>query len=70
MQVPPFSLQKQLSEIGQELDSAVCRVMNSGHFIGGEEVKNFEKSFAEACDVNYSIGCNSGTDALVLALRA
>ncbi len=70
MQVPPFSLQKQLSEIGQELDSAVCRVINSGHFIGGEEVKNFEASFAEACNVRYSIGCNSGTDALVLALRA
>ncbi len=70
MQVPPFSLQKQLSEIGQELDSAVWSVINSGHFIGGEEVKNFEKSFAEACNVSYSIGCNSGTDALVLALRA
>ena len=70
MQVPPFSLQKQLSQIGQELDSAVWRVINSGHFIGGEEVKNFEKSFAEACNVSYSIGCNSGTDALVLALRA
>ena len=70
MQVPPFSLEKQLSEIGQELDSAVCRVINSGHFIGGEAVKNFEASFAEACNVRYSIGCNSGTDALVLALRA
>ena len=70
MQVPPFSLQKQLSEIGQELDSAIWRVMNSGHFIGGEEVKNFEKSFAEACNVLYAVGCNSGTDALVLALRA
>ena len=70
MQVPPFSLQKQLSEIGQELDSAISRVMKSGHFIGGEEVKNFEKSFAEACNVLYAVGCNSGTDALVLALRA
>ncbi len=70
MQVPPFSLNKQLSEIGQEINDAVWKVINSGHFIGGEEVENFEKSFAEACNTRYSIGCNSGTDALVLALRA
>ncbi len=70
MQVPPFSLEKQLSEIGQELDLAVLRVLKSGNYIGGIEVKNFENSFGELLGVNHVIGCNSGTDALVLALRA
>ncbi len=70
MQVPPFSFDKQLSEIGQELEAAVNRVIQSGNYIGGEEVKNFEQSFADSVGVSYAIGCNSGTDALVLALRA
>ncbi|KGG16643.1 MULTISPECIES: DegT/DnrJ/EryC1/StrS family aminotransferase [unclassified Prochlorococcus] len=70
MQIPPFTLEKQLSKIGQDLDSAVLRVLNSGNYIGGLEVTAFEKSFSKAIGVSYSIGCNSGTDALILALRA
>ncbi len=70
MQVPPFSLDKQLVDIGPELESAVSRVLRSGKYIGGEEVKKFENSFAEAIGVSHAISCNSGTDALVLALRA
>ncbi|AAP99362.1 MULTISPECIES: DegT/DnrJ/EryC1/StrS family aminotransferase [Prochlorococcus] len=70
MQVPPFTLEKQLSEIGQDLDEAVSRVVKSGIYIGGSEVLKFEQSFADAVGVSFAIGCNSGTDALVLALRA
>ncbi len=70
MQVPPFSLDRQLSEIGQDIDLAVLNVIHSGQYIGGSEVKLFEKSLADSIGVNYAIGCNSGTDALVLALRA
>ncbi len=70
MQVPSFSLKKQLSEIGPELNSAILKVIESGHYIGGLEVEKFEKSFAENISVNHAIGCNSGTDALILALRA
>ncbi len=70
MQVPPFSLDRQLSDIGQEIDSAVLRVIKSGHYIGGSEVRSFEKSFSETIGVEHAISCNSGTDALVLALRA
>ncbi len=70
MHVPPFSLEKQLSEIGQELDSAVLEVIQSGYYIGGEVVNKFEKSFAKNIGVKNVIGCNSGTDALILALRA
>ncbi len=70
MQVPPFSLSKQLSEIGKDLDAAVLRVLRSGHYIGGEEVRTFENSFALSIGVPHVVGCNSGTDALIIALRA
>tara|TARA_Y100001968_G_scaffold105512_1_gene95423 strand:+ start:8027 stop:9238 length:1212 start_codon:yes stop_codon:yes gene_type:complete len=70
MQVPPFSLDKQLSEIGSELEIAVSRIIQSGHYIGGLEVKTFEDSFAKYLGLRNVVGCNSGTDALILALRA
>ncbi len=70
MQVPSFSLKDQLSEIGVDLSSAILKVVESGHYIGGLEVDKFEKSFAKIIGVSHAIGCNSGTDALILALRA
>ena len=70
MQVPPFSLEKQLSEIGHDLELAVSRVISSGQYVGGKEVQTFEESFAAWIGSTYSVGCNSGTDALILALRA
>lgn len=53
-----------------EIDEAVARVLDSGWFILGEEVKAFEQEFAAYLGVEYSIGVASGTDALHLALRA
>ena len=70
MHVPPFSLSQQLSDLGTDLDLAVLRVLRSGQFIGGDEVKTFEDSFAKSIGVQHVVGCNSGTDALILALRA
>ncbi len=70
MQVPPFSLSRQLSDLGQELDAAVLKVLHSGQFVGGLEVTTFEESFAEFIRVPFAVSCNSGTDALILALRA
>ncbi len=70
MQVPPFSLKKQLSELGPDLEAAVSKVLRSGQFIGGKEVEAFEEAFADLIEVPFAVGCNSGTDALVLALRA
>ena len=69
MQVPPFSLSQQLADLGQELDAAALRVLHSGQYIGGSEIQAFERSFAEAVGTAHAVGCNSGTDALVLALR-
>ena len=70
MQIPPFSLDAQISEIGEEIEEALIRVFRSGKYIGGEEVASFEKAFALAIETSYSVSCNSGTDALILALRS
>ena len=69
MQVPPFSLSEQLIRLGSELDDAVLGVLHSGQYIGGERIRAFEESFAASCGSPHAIGCNSGTDALILALR-
>ena len=69
MQVPPFSLTDQLADLGSELDDAVLRVLRSGQYIGGAEIKTFEDAFAASVNCRHAVGCNSGTDALVLALR-
>ena len=69
MQVPPFSLSQQLADLGADLDAAVLRVLHSGQYIGGSEIQAFECSFAEAVGTPHAVGCNSGTDALILALR-
>ena len=70
MAIPPFDLSVQLAELGEELDQAVLQVLRSGQYIGGPVIAKFEAAFAESCGVAHAIGCNSGTDALVLALRA
>ena len=70
MRIPPFTLDRQYLEIGSEIENAVLKILKSGQYIGGYEINQFEKSFAALIGVNYTIGCNSGTDALVLALRA
>ncbi len=70
MQIPPFSLDGQISETGKEIEEALIKVFRSGRYIGGEEVASFEKAFASAIQTSYSVSCNSGTDALILALRS
>ena len=70
MNIPPFTLDRQYLEIGSEIEEAVLRVVKSGQFIGGNEISQFQESFASLVGVPYAIGCNSGTDALVIALRA
>ena len=69
MQVPPFSLGEQLRQLGDALDTAVLDVLRSGQYIGGPAIAAFESAFAAATDTPHAIGCNSGTDALILALR-
>jgi len=52
------------------IDEALKRVVESGHYILGGEVENFERAFADYCSTKYAIGVGNGTDALTLALDA
>jgi dTDP-4-amino-4,6-dideoxygalactose transaminase len=63
-------LTAQYNSIKEEIDSAVLSTLASGHFILGPQVVKFEESIASYLGVKYAIGLASGTDALVLALRA
>ena len=69
MQVPPFSLSEQIDALGDELDAAVLQVLRSGQYIGGGVIAAFEQAFAAAVGTPFAVGCNSGTDGLILALR-
>jgi dTDP-3-amino-3,4,6-trideoxy-alpha-D-glucose transaminase len=53
-----------------ELMSAVGRVAASGGFIGGKAVEDFETEYARWCEASHAVGVSSGTEALVLVLRA
>jgi dTDP-4-amino-4,6-dideoxygalactose transaminase len=57
-------------ELFDELLAAVARVARQGAFTLGDEVESFEREFAAYCGADYAIGVSSGTEALVLALRA
>ena len=57
-------------ELAVEIDAAVTRVTASGWYIGGEEVAQFERSFAAYCGAAHCVGVGNGLDALQLALRA
>ncbi len=52
------------------IDDAVARVLASGWYILGKEVAAFEQEFAAASALTHGVGVASGTDALVLALKA
>jgi dTDP-4-amino-4,6-dideoxygalactose transaminase len=70
-EIIPVANPKAQSEIlKKELLDAVTRVINSGWYILGNEVDAFEKEFAEFIGAESCIGVASGTDAVMLALKA
>ena len=68
--IPPVDLTRQYKQIQEEADLAVLNILNSGRYIGGEAIATFEREFAEYIGVSQCVSCNSGTDALWLALKA
>jgi len=68
--IPPLDLKRQYQAIGADVSAAVLEVLASGAYIGGPIVQNFEQQFATYVGTTACVGCNSGTDALYLALRA
>ncbi|MBH2028939.1 MAG: DegT/DnrJ/EryC1/StrS family aminotransferase [Moraxellaceae bacterium] len=54
----------------EQLIEACTRVIDSGWYIGGKELEQFELNFAQFCGTKYAIGVANGLDALILTLRA
>ena len=65
-----FDLQKQYSVISKDIKKDIDKVLKSGQYILGKNVKSLENKIAKFLNINYAISCNSGTDALILSLNA
>lgn len=70
MNVPVLDLRRQYESIRSEIDTAVLEVIGSTKYVLGPYVKTFEERAAGYCDAAHAIGVASGTDALLLSLRA
>ena len=68
--IPFIDVAAQRRRLGKAIDGAVARVLEHCQFMLGPEVKAFEQELAAFCGARHAVGCASGTDALVLALRA
>jgi dTDP-4-amino-4,6-dideoxygalactose transaminase len=68
--IPPIDLTRQYKIIGEQVSAAVQDVLTSGRYVGGPIVESFEQQFAAYMGALEGVACNSGTDALYLALRA
>ena len=53
-----------------EIDAAVLSVLESGWYIAGDEVAQFETEFASYCGAEHCVSTGTGTDGLILSLRA
>jgi dTDP-4-amino-4,6-dideoxygalactose transaminase len=68
--IPFIDVAAQRRRLGTTIDDAVTRVLSHCQFILGPEVRTFESDLAAFCGARHVVTCASGTDALVLALRA
>jgi len=68
--IPLLDLKAQHQTIRDEILAGITRVIDSQHFVLGEEVSRLEAEIAAYCRVKHAIGCASGSDALLLALMA
>jgi dTDP-4-amino-4,6-dideoxygalactose transaminase len=68
--LPLVDLAAQHASLHDEILDAWSRIVRAGTFLNGSEVAAFEEEFAAACEVPHCVAVSTGTDALVLALRA
>lgn len=70
MRYPFLDLGKLNAPYADVIKEAACRVVDSGRYIGGTEVAEFEKALAELSQSEYAVGVSNGLDALRLIFRA
>ncbi len=68
--IPPLDLTEQYRGIEAAVSTAVTEILASGRYINGPVVEDFAKAFGDYIGTQFCVACNSGTDALYLALRA
>ena len=68
--IPLLDMSAEINSIWGELMPAIEGVLKAGQFIMGPNVKAFEQEIAEFLGAKHAIACNSGTDALVIGIRA
>ena len=68
--IPFLDVKTSNGELKPELRNALERVLDSGQFILGNELKQFEGEFSNYCGTGYCVGVGNGLDALHLILRA
>lgn len=68
--IPILDLNPEIEGLWDELNGAIQDVLRGGHFIMGPDVKSFEEEVAAHLGTRHAVGLNSGTDALVIGLRA
>lgn len=68
--IPVMDVQRQYASLKNELDTVALNVLNSGQYILGKKVQEFEENIAKYIGVKYAVGVGNGTDAIAIALRA
>ncbi len=68
--IPLFDLKRQYLKLRGEILDAIDKAISSGRVILGENVERFEKELADFMGVECAVGVSSGTDALILAVKA
>ena len=68
--IPFFSLNKQIQEEYFDVFEKIKKTIHVQCFFGGQPIIDFEKKFASITQSKYALACNSGTDAIFLALKA
>ena len=68
--IPLVSMDAEYAEVGGAVEDAVQEVLRSGAYVLGAETRDFEQALARLVGVAGAVGVGSGTDALMLALRA
>jgi dTDP-4-amino-4,6-dideoxygalactose transaminase len=70
VKVPFLDLGVAYQELKEPLDSAIARVVATGWYLLGDELRAFEREFADYLGVRHCVGVGNGLDALHLSLRA
>ena len=69
MKIPYVNLKLQWKSEKNQILDLLSRSLSKGEYVGGAEIKKFEKNISRLCNKKYAVALNSGTDALTLSLK-